>query len=78
MPNNKNYVRLTASQSFNAEEVDLIEQIFSTLLRGGDTDVLRRAPAFGSIYRKVLAMKKRVKIQHEKRLSSTDTGDANE
>lgn len=55
--------RYRASHSFTPQEVDLLHQIFRTLMRGGDVAVLRRNPSFARLYEKALHMKKRCEEQ---------------
>ena len=52
--------RLAASQSFTGDEVRLLDQILSTLLRGGDMRILTKSPAYGGLMRKAGAMRRRV------------------
>lgn len=46
-----------ASQSFTVDEVNALDAIFSTLLRGGDVRVLIRSKAASTLPRKILAMR---------------------
>ena len=48
------------SNSFSEGEIQVLEFILSTLLRGGTPTMATRHKDFASLYRKVLTMKKRV------------------
>lgn len=48
------------SNSFSEGEVQLLEFIFQTLLRGGSPTMAARHKEFASVYRKVIAMKQRL------------------
>jgi hypothetical protein len=48
------------SNSFSEDEVQVLDFITQTLLRGGDPRIATRNKAFGSVCRKVLAMKSKV------------------
>ncbi|MFW6067733.1 MAG: hypothetical protein ACOC97_05290 [Myxococcota bacterium] len=48
------------SNSFSEGEIQILEFILSTLLRGGTPTMATRHKDFASLYRKVLTMKKRV------------------
>ncbi|MFW5877424.1 MAG: hypothetical protein ACOCXM_11865 [Myxococcota bacterium] len=48
------------SNSFSEGEVQILEFILSTLLRGGTPTMATRHKDFASLYRKVLTMKKRM------------------
>lgn len=49
--------RIAASQSFTIEEVSLLGQLFEHALRGADSRILARAPAFANLARKVGVMR---------------------
>ena len=49
--------RLGASQSFNEAEVQALDVIVSTILRGGDTRALQKNPAIAGLARKAQGMK---------------------
>jgi len=49
-----------ASQSFTEEQVHTLGVLFDTVLRGGDTTVLRKHKSFTDRYRKVTVMQKRI------------------
>lgn len=51
--------RIAASQSFNAEEVELLNFTYDTLLRGGNPLSVTRAKAFAGMLRKIKGMKAR-------------------
>lgn len=51
------------SNSFSEGEIQVMEFVLSTLLRGGTPTMATRHKDFASLYRKVLTMKKRM---HEK------------
>lgn len=48
------------SNSFSEGEVQVMEFILSTLLRGGTPTMATRHKEFASLYRKVLSMKTRI------------------
>lgn len=48
------------SNSFSEGEIQVLEFVLSTLLRGGTPSMATRNKDFASLYRKVLTMKKRV------------------
>lgn len=45
--------------SFSVGEIQVLDFIFQTLLRGGTPNTVCRNKDFASLYRKVMAMKKR-------------------
>jgi len=49
--------RISASQSFNEEEVGWMNELVTKLLSGGDTKMLVRAPVAARVIRKVRSMK---------------------
>lgn len=51
------------SNSFSEDEIQVLEFIVQTLLRGGTPTMATRNPAFPSVCRKVQAMKKKVAEQ---------------
>lgn len=51
--------RIFASQSFVPEEIDWLEQVLFTIVRGGDPKVLARSPLLGKWLKKVETMKRR-------------------
>lgn len=53
--------RLIAAQSFSTEEVEFLDALFRTLLRGGDARGYLKRPEFQRIYRKVLTMRNRIR-----------------
>lgn len=60
------------SNSFSEGEVQLLEFIFQTLLRGGTPTMAARHKEFASVYRKVISMKQRIEKQKaEKGLKSS-------
>lgn len=56
------------SNSFSEGEIQVMEFILQTLLRGGTPTMAVRNKDFASLYRKVMSMKKRVHEQKEKDL----------
>lgn len=56
------------SNSFSEGEIQVLEFILQTLLRGGTPNMAVRNRDFASLYRKVMTMKKRVHEQKEKDL----------
>lgn len=63
------------SNSFSEGEVQVLEFILQTLLRGGSPNMAARHKDFASVYRKVLSMKARIEKDKMKR-SSVGTIDA--
>lgn len=63
------------SNSFSEGEIQVLEFILQTLLRGGTPTMAARNKDFASVYRKVMTMKKRVeeKKAHTKIASSVGT-----
>jgi len=55
------------SNSFSAGEVQVMEFILKTLLRGGTPTMAVRNKDFPSLYRKVMTMKQRLADKAEKR-----------
>ncbi|MEM9070369.1 MAG: hypothetical protein AAGE52_17830 [Myxococcota bacterium] len=68
------------SNSFSEGEIQVLEFILQTLLRGGTPSMATRNKEFASLYRKVVTMKKRVQQKKEKDIleSSVGTVDAPE
>jgi hypothetical protein len=59
------------SNSFSEGEVQVLDFILNTLLRGGTPSMATRHKDFASLYRKTLTMKKRIAAQEEKRQATT-------
>lgn len=61
--------RVAASQSFTEAEVLWLDQLLTTMLRGGDTKVLIRSKtdARASVVRKVGGMRRTIETQKRKR-----------
>lgn len=61
--------RIAASQSFTEAEVRWLDELFSTLLRGGDARVLVRSKsdARAGVIRKVGSMRRTIDTQKRKR-----------
>jgi hypothetical protein len=57
------------SNSFSEGEVQILEFILQTLLRGGSPTMAARHKDFASLYRKVLSMKARVEKEKTKKSS---------
>lgn len=55
------------SNSFSEGEVQVLDFMLTTLLRGGTPSMATRHKDFASLYRKVLTMKKRIEAQEQKR-----------
>jgi hypothetical protein len=55
------------SNSFSEGEVQVLDFMLNTLLRGGTPHMATRHKDFASLYRKVLSMKKRMEDQEKKR-----------
>lgn len=51
------------SNSFSEGEVQILEFMLATILRGGTPTMATRHKEFASIYRKVLSMKQRIERQ---------------
>jgi hypothetical protein len=66
------------SNSFSEGEIQVLEFILQTLLRGGTPNMATRNKDFASLYRKVMTMKKRVETKKAdvKVASSVGTVDA--
>ncbi len=60
-------IKLAATQSFTAIEVDLLHQLLLTALRGGDVRVLVGRPEVAGLLRKARTMKKTIKRQRKRR-----------
>ena len=75
MGNKPGYVKSSISQSFVEEEIELLNQLVSTLLRGGDASTLVRHSSFRSLCRKTKSMKARAVEVRQQRLSSTEVGE---
>ena len=54
------------SNSFSEGEIQVLEFIIQTLLRGGTPTMATRHKEFASLCRKVMAMKNKVQEKHEK------------
>lgn len=65
------------SNSFSEGEVQILEFILQTLLRGGSPTMAARHKDFASLYRKVISMKQRIEKQRTQK-SSVGTIDAPE
>jgi len=61
------------SNSFSDGEVQVLDFILTTLLRGGTPSMATRHKDFASLYRKVLTMKKRLEEQDQKREGTTES-----
>ncbi len=60
------------SNSFSEGEIQVLEFILQTLLRGGTPSMATRNKDFASVYRKVMTMKKRVEEKKsQSKLSSS-------
>lgn len=55
------------SNSFSEGEIQVLEFILQTLLRGGTPTMATRNKDFASVYRKIMTMKKRMEEQERKR-----------
>lgn len=64
------------SNSFSEGEVQVLEFMLSTLLRGGTPTMAARHKDFASLYRKVISMKHRIEKQKAKKQSSVGTIDS--
>lgn len=61
------------SNSFSEGEVQVLDFMLTTLLRGGTPSMATRHKDFASLYRKVLTMKKRLEAQEHKREGTTES-----
>ena len=59
------------SNSFSEGEIQVLEFILQTLLRGGTPSMATRHKDFASVYRKILTMKKRIADKEKQRESTT-------
>lgn len=59
------------SNSFSEGEVQVLDFILTTLLRGGTPSMATRNKDFASVYRKVLTMKKRIEDAEKKRQAAS-------
>jgi len=55
------------SNSFSEGEIQVLEFILQTLLRGGSPSMATRNKNFASVYRKVMSMKQRVEEKDRRR-----------
>lgn len=62
------------SNSFSEGEIQVLEFILQTLLRGGTPSMATRNKEFASLYRKVVTMKKRVAAKKEKQVLESSVG----
>ncbi len=60
------------SNSFSEGEVQVLDFILTTLLRGGTPTMATRHKDFASLYRKVVSMKKRLEEQKKAERSAPD------
>lgn len=79
MGNRPGYVKASVSQSFNEEEVAVLDRLLALIRRGGDTSVVQRHDGFRSLCAKALTMKKKMrevkKARKDAGLSSKETGE---
>jgi len=59
------------SNSFSEGEIQVLEFILQTLLRGGTPSMATRHKDFASVYRKILTMKKRIADKEKQRAATT-------
>ncbi len=62
------------SNSFSEGEIQVLEFILQTLLRGGTPTMATRNSDFASVYRKVMTMKKRVEEKKAQAKISSSVG----
>ncbi len=62
------------SNSFSEGEIQVLEFILQTLLRGGTPTMVTRNKDFSSVYRKVMTMKKRVEEKKTRAKVSSSVG----
>ena len=53
-----------ASQSFQPDEIKVLDFVMHALLRGGDARMATRHDAFFSLCKKIGSMKKQIEVQH--------------
>jgi hypothetical protein len=63
-------IRLAASTSFTAEEVDAMDEIVRLLLRGADMRQVGKSPVVAQLGRKVQVMRATLERQREKRAAA--------
>lgn len=63
------------SNSFSEGEIQVLDFILSTLLRGGSPAMATRNKDFASLCRKVVSMKTRVEAQKQKRVLEPKSGE---
>jgi len=66
--------RMRISNSFSEGEIQVLEFILQTLLRGGTPSMATRNKDFASVYRKVMTMKKRVEEKKTRDKLSSSVG----
>lgn len=66
------------SNSFSEGEIQVLEFIVQTLLRGGSPTMATRHKEFASLCRKVMAMKVKVQEKNEKKKSTPKKGPLDE
>lgn len=69
-------LKLGASTSLTASEIDALEELLATLRRGGDARVIARSAELTNVARKVAHMKATVATQRLRRESKTSEKDA--
>ena len=62
------------SNSFSEGEIQVLEFILQTLLRGGTPSMATRNKDFAAVYRKVMTMKKRVEEKKSQSKISSSVG----
>ncbi|MCB9658967.1 MAG: hypothetical protein R3B40_01055 [Polyangiales bacterium] len=62
------------SNSFSEGEIQVLEFILQTLLRGGSPHLATRNKDFASVYRKVMTMKKRVNEKKDDAVAQSSVG----
>ena len=62
------------SNSFSESEIQVLEFILQTLLRGGNPTMATRNKDFASVYRKVMTMKRRVEEKKSQAKISSSVG----
>lgn len=60
---------MSARQSFTSKEVSWLKQLFAVMARGGDTTILRRAPEYAAVFRKIDTMDKAIEREQLKAVS---------
>lgn len=58
---------MRASNSFSERECIWLDEVLKTMLRGGDTRILARAPELGVVARRVRSMRESLRKKHDRK-----------